>query len=447
MIELPPVFLKRMEDSLGSADYGKLLLSYEEPAVKGLRVNKLKKRPHLQERLKELFSLSPIPWEELAFYYPEGERPGAHSLHEAGAYYLQEPSAMLPVQQMELEPGLCVLDLCAAPGGKSTQIAARLEGRGLLVANEINPGRAAVLSENIERMGIRNAVVTQESPQSLSMRFSGFFDRILVDAPCSGEGMFRKNPEVAKEWSMEAVAGNSARQKQILDAASAMLKPGGIMVYSTCTFSEAEDEEVAEDFLSRHREYSLRHIRKYLPYDIKGEGHFCASFEKMDGNTAYRGRTGKSGPKGLKGKVLEPFRDFFKEYAIKDVDLDGNYTAFGENLYLLPEECPALSGLKVLRAGLSLGRLKEKRFEPGHALALTLGKEDAVLWQELTYEEAERYISGETLIQNNGEKGWRLLSVDGCTFAWGKGDGRIIKNHYPKGLRKRLYSLSNSKRI
>lgn len=262
MIQLPQDFRIRMQGMLGEA-YPAFLRSYDEEKYQSLRVNTLKGT--VEEFLeKALFAgLTPVSWEKNGFYYRSGETPGRQPLHEAGVYYIQEPSAMAPAGYLEAKPGEHVLDLCAAPGGKTTQIAACMHNEGILVCNEIHPVRAKILSENVERMGIRNALVTNETPQRLSEVFAGYFDRILVDAPCSGEGMFRKNEEACAEWSLENVRLCADRQDGILDCADEMLRLGGRLVYSTCTFAPAENEGSIARFLERHPDYQVVAVQKY----------------------------------------------------------------------------------------------------------------------------------------------------------------------------------------
>jgi NOL1/NOP2/sun family putative RNA methylase len=237
---LPQLFLDRMKQML-EEEYPAFLNSYEDARYQALRINPSKTDT---DRFTEetSFHLQPVPWEANGFYYEKEDQPGKHPYHEAGVYYIQEPSAMAPAAYLDAQPGEKVLDLCAAPGGKSTQIAAAMQGKGLLVSNEIHPARAKILSENIERMGIRNAMVTNESPQALASVFTEYFDRIMVDAPCSGEGMFRKNEQACDEWSPENVKTCAARQQEILSCAASMLRPGGRIVYSTCTFAPEENE-------------------------------------------------------------------------------------------------------------------------------------------------------------------------------------------------------------
>ncbi len=475
---LPEQFLARMKCILGE-EYQDFLDSSEKPPWQSLRINRLKGGGEPERKLKAFMDMEPVPWNGDGYYYKEEARPGKHPFHEAGVYYIQEASAMLPAVYLDAKPGEIVLDLCAAPGGKSTQIAAAMGGRGLLVCNEIHPGRAKILSENIERMGICNAVVTSHEPAVLAERFPGYFDKILVDAPCSGEGMFRKNGEAAFQWSPENVTMCAKRQKSILESAASMLKDGGRIVYSTCTFSTEENEENIGWFLERHPEFSveepgerpgpgnnpgimpgltafgnagvkgIENTVRLWPHKVKGEGHFLASLKKQgEGGLSCSG-----GERGLPEKDCALWLEFQKRYL--RTDLHGIYISFGSQLYLLPEEAPSLKGLKVLRPGLHLGTMKKDRFEPAHALALAIRAEDAVLRYDLSAAEAAKYLAGYALpvsapehTQQSGqampaknasmqkEKGWYLITVEGYSLGWGKHSGGIIKNHYPKGLRK-----------
>lgn len=454
----PAAFAERMEKMLGE-EYGAFLASYEEKKSQALRVNTLKGS---RERFAELspFALTPVPWEKNGFYYEEEARPGRHPYHEAGVYYMQEASAQVPAALLNAKPGERVLDLCAAPGGKSTQLASAMEGKGLLFCNEIHPARAKILSENIERMGISNAVVTNEPPQALAELFSEYFDRIMVDAPCSGEGMFRKNEEAVEEWSLENVAVCADRQDMILDCAAKMLRPGGRIVYSTCTFAPEENEGSISRFLRRNPAFriaeafktegmsagradwttepaeGLENTIRLFPHKVRGEGHFAAVLEKTGTVTeGYRGYCLNGEQKGIAEKEYAEYRAFEKE-AMK-VRLEGIFVRFGEQLYLLPEGAPSLQGLKVLRPGLHLGTIKKNRFEPSHALALYLKKEDVKHFSELSAKEREvaDYLKGMTL-SAEGEKGWYLICVDGYSLGWGKLAGGVMKNHYPRGLRR-----------
>lgn len=491
---LPELFLKRMQEMLGD-EYEAFRQSYEQEKYQALRLNSLKKirggksaatvlapqgeackEPLFWHGENQTFHLRRVPWAKDGYYYEKEDQPGRHPYHEAGAYYIQEPSAMAPVTLLEVKPGERVLDLCAAPGGKSTQIAAALQGGGLLVSNEIHPARARILSENIERMGIRNACVTNEAPQRLAQVFPEYFDRILVDAPCSGEGMFRKNEEACEEWSPENVELCADRQDEILDCAAQMLLPGGRLVYSTCTFAPQENEGSICRFLARHPEFTVVAVdkdklfgtngksyldgkREYLeacgeyetndeqraelsktlrlwPHHIQGEGHYAAVLEKA-GSVPMEYRAMPSGGliREADRKDLEECRAFCKEFL--QAELPGKYIKFGEHIYLVPEDMPNLQGLKVLRPGLHIGTLKKNRFEPSHALALALSPDEAVnVWSLSAKDDmVKAYLNGQTFVAC-GEKGWYLICVDGFSLGWGKLAGGIMKNHYPKGLRK-----------
>ncbi len=429
-MELPVQFLIRMKEMLG-AEYEAFLASYDKERAYGMRINTLKMEK--EEALKLLpFSLEPVLWCETGFYYQEEERPGKHPFHEAGLYYIQEPSAMITAELEEITPGEHVLDLCAAPGGKSTQLACKMQGKGVLVSNEINAQRAAILSQNIERMGIKNAIVTNESPEKLSKFLGAFFDKIVVDAPCSGEGMFKKEPLAVSEWSEENVENCSRRQREILSYASAMLKPGGRIIYSTCTFSKQENEDVVQGFLSEHAEYKVVQMHRIWPHKAKGEGHFAAVLQKAGEST--RQNTFEKAEKLEKGKLAQ--LEEFINSTLK-INLEGSFVTFGENLYLLPEQAPNLKGLKVLRPGLHLGSFKKNRFEPAHALSHALKASECrhVLDLSRDQREVEGFLRGETIEAVAEEKGWYLVCIEGIPLGFAKYSNGMFKNHYPKGLR------------
>lgn len=431
---LPKDFLKRMEGMLGEA-YPVFLESYQKPACHGLRINTLKGEGVARTVLGKFTQRNQVPWCETGYYYEDTERPGKHPFHEAGLYYIQEPSAMSPGQLMEANPGERILDLCAAPGGKTTQIAAGMQGKGVLVSNEIHPTRAKILAENVERMGIRNAIVTNETPDKLTTLFPNYFDKIMVDAPCSGEGMFRKNPEARDEWSVDNVLLCARRQLEILDCAVKMLRTGGRIVYSTCTFSKEENEEVMEEFCRAHEDFCLVKQGRIFPHQAEGEGHFYAVLVQ-NGNCRNVEEDGVQEQK-VSWKGYKECEAFIKENL--QCELYGSIVNFGDTLNLLPPGAPSLKGLKVLRAGLQLGIMKKNRFEPSHALAMALKPEDVVRSVNLSIDDTEIYnfINGETF-EYQGEKGWYLVCVEGYSIGWGKLAGGVMKNHYPKGLRKRL---------
>lgn len=450
---LPTEFLERMEKMLGE-EYPEFLESYEKNEYKALRINPIKtSAADFQKKWES--PLSKIEWEEEGFYYEGDIRPGKHPYHDGGVYYIQEPSAMAPVHYLEPKPGERILDLCAAPGGKSTQIGGKMRGRGLLVSNEIHPSRARILSENIERMGIANAVVLNEDPKRLAERFAGFFDKILVDAPCSGEGMFRKNEEAKEEWSPENVEKCAKRQDEILDLASKMLKPGGRIVYSTCTFSREENEGSIQRFMENHPDFYIQDVPLFSgmakskwgirlwPHKIKGEGHFFSVIQKKE-ETVFKEtaeRTKKvQFQKGQPVTAYPEFMEFCLENGLDQCEkadfMDGTYITFGEQLYLLPDGVPSLDKLRVLRPGLHVANIKKGRSEPAHALSHVLCREDMKHW--ISYsgkdEEIQKYLHGQTL-NVQGEKGWTLVCVDSYGLGFGKITGGILKNHYPKGLR------------
>ena len=428
---LPEAFLQRMEAQLGS-EYPAFLESLERPRAVALRFNPMKgERPVLP------FVGAPVPWEPEGFYYDPQTRPGLHVYHEAGVYYLQEASAMAPVALLDPKPGERVCDLCAAPGGKTTQIAGRMLGRGFLVCNEINPKRAKILSRNIERMGVANALVTNEHPETLASRFPGFFDRVLVDAPCSGEGMFRKEEAAVTDWSQETVQMCARRQREILDSAARLVRPGGRLVYSTCTFAPEEDEETLAAFLEAHPEFAPEPVDapwfvpgenasyRMWPHKLLGEGHFAAVLRKTGGESGEV-------PACPGGKCPKAWDSFAIEL---DITLpEGKAVSFGQSLYWAPTELPELNRLKVLRPGLELGTERKGRFEPAHALALWL--KTCAVTESFPPEspEMKAYLHGDVV--PSGKKGWCLVQAGGYAIGWGKGDGSVLKNHYPKGLRR-----------
>lgn len=492
-IKLPEAFCQRMQQLLGE-EAEEFFQSYESRREYGLRYNPLKftsQREFEEKYLQELgYELSPVPWCAQGYYYKEEEQPGKQPWHEAGAYYIQEPSAMSAVELLGVLPGDTVCDLCAAPGGKTSQIAGKMQGKGLLVSNEFYAGRAKILSQNVERLGIANTVVFNESTEHLAQVFPQFFDRILVDAPCSGEGMFRKDPQAVQEWSTDNVTLCARRQQKILEHAVEMLKPGGVLVYSTCTFAPEENELNIGRFIQEHQEMSLETAEvgeryfshglqklecssagekcsradlqnicteeltktyRLWPYKLRGEGHFLALMrkERMKEEERVSGEetAGKRRQKRRLAKNKETVKiemaaaDFlkFQETALR-IDLQercsGRYVLFAEELYLLPEGMKELSGLKVVRAGLHLGTCKKNRFEPSHALALYLHQEEAKRCVDLAgCSEAVRYLHGETVSCDSAQKGWTLVCVNGLSLGWGKAHNGVVKNHYPKGLR------------
>lgn len=458
MKKIPESFQQRMKTML-KEEYHAFIQTYEASSHQGLRVNTLKIGTAKFIGLSP-FSLDPVPWCPTGYYYSDKDRPGKHPYHAAGLYYIQEPSAMSVVEWLQPQPGEKVLDLCAAPGGKSTQIAAYLQGQGLLITNEINHSRAKALSENMERCGVKNALVTNETPERLAERFPAYFDRILVDAPCSGEGMFRKLDEACEDWSSEKVMFCATMQEDILDCAARMLQPGGTIVYSTCTFSQEENEGKIAQFLTKHSEFQLEELQhehgmaegrpewgegreelsrtvRLWPHLLKGEGHFAAKLRKMDEEHRVAPPVKEHKSKVDKAS-LQLFDDFQKEYLTLDQPLDPKqFLLFGDQLYAAPPGMPDIDKLKVVRPGWHLGTIKKGRFEPSHALALGLVSHEAK--QTLSFDseknELERYLKGESLMIEGTLKGWTVVCVDNYPLGWGKISNGQCKNHYPKGLR------------
>ncbi|MFZ5967904.1 MAG: RsmF rRNA methyltransferase first C-terminal domain-containing protein [Bacillota bacterium] len=453
MPNLPQDFLDKMRSLMGEA-YEAFLKSYDDERYAGLRVNTLKISTEEFLRLSP-FALDGVPWAEEGFYYGPEDRPGKHPYHEAGLYYIQEPSAMAVGTLLNPQPGERILDLSAAPGGKATHIAAKMDGTGLLVANEIHPSRAKILSQNIERMGVKNCVVTNEPPERLQDRFDNFFHRILVDAPCSGEGMFRKDEAARSEWSLEHVKHCAERQLYILEAADKMLMAEGYLVYSTCTFSPEENERVIDQFIQRHPEYEIQKVKGYegfspgraewsignsdkmgrtvrlWPHIARGEGHYIAVLQKTEGKSFKRT---KLTIRKLDKKELKEYDAFCKKFL--KASYEGQFIMYGEQLYIIPEEIGALDNLRVLRPGLHLGALKKNRFEPSHALALALQHQEVKnnVFLTATSTEVLDYLKG-NVFETEGADGWNLVNVDGYSLGWCKIANGIVKNHYPKGLR------------
>lgn len=462
-MNLPIEFENKMKAFLGN-EWDDFLYSYDNNRFQALRFNTLKvQSPEERMRILKTLKISSdkkVSWANEAYYFDENVRPGKHPYHEMGLYYIQEPSAMSAAALLAPKPGMRVLDLCAAPGGKSTQLATYLGDSGLLVSNEINTQRSRILSQNIERMGIKNAIVTNEDSFVLASHFPGFFNAIQVDAPCSGEGMFRKLPEAIEQWSVENVAICAARQKEILDNAAVMLKPGGVIVYSTCTFSKEENEDVIEYFLERHTDFTLEEMERFWPHKVDGEGHFVAKLvrrgsvdtdlkadRKTKKNKNSKNRKNETKP-ALTKENMKLLSEFLDETISEDMTAwikNSRLVMFGEQLYRLPDMEVDIKGLKVQRAGLHIGEFKKQRFEPSHSLALALKLNEAKNVVKLTCDNPQTigFFNGQSVMLSDEQaaeckKGWALVCVDGYTAGWGKVNGTQVKNHYPKGLRNKI---------
>lgn len=434
-----PAFVTQMQIQLG-AEAELYFDALQKDYVRGIRLNEKKIRHILPDGI-----LDRVPWAGSQSYYLSNDsEAGAHPLHEAGAWYIQEPSAMASVSVLNPQPGESILDLCAAPGGKSTQIAQKMQGKGLLVCNEPVLNRARILSRNIERIGISNALVVNADPETLANSWKERFDAVLVDAPCSGEGMFRRHPETQEQWQEGSPEGCAIRQAAILEQAIRMVKPGGRLVYSTCTFNTLENEGVIRELLKKHREWKTKAFKlngageapegmlHLYPHIVRGEGHFVALLIKNEGSEVFL----RNEPFPFPTPDSEMLRTW-EEFA-HGRRLPSPNAVFGEILLSTPA-LPPLKGIHVLRAGLQLGTRKGKVFEPDHALALSITEDSPFPGVELTLEEAHRFQAGETLSISEQEKGWMLPMLDGVVLGFGKASGGQLKNHYPKGLRKPLH--------
>ena len=462
MIELPEAFKKKMKGLL-ETEYEAFLESYEKERVQGLRLNPGK--AEAEEFLaKAPFHLTKIPWAKEGYYYDSGDRPGKHPYHEAGLYYIQEPSAMAVVELLEPKPGDCVLDLCAAPGGKATAAGAALQGQGLLVANDISTSRARALLRNLELFGIPNVFVANETPAKLTKAFPEFFDKIILDAPCSGEGMFRKEEALAKDWTPEKSMELSEIQKELILQAADMLRPGGLMLYSTCTFAPAEDEQTVSWLLENRPDMELAEMEDYegfshgvpewgngnpelikciriFPHKMNGEGHFLALFRKK-GQAIKESSRPHTKPDKNAFPLIE---EFLNEIGLKTLcgqPFDWERVEIrGDKAYYLPPVAHNFRGITFLRNGLYLGDLKKNRFEPSQPLALAIRKNEAeaVISLSASDERITRYLKGETLNIEPEEaahkKGWHLLCADGYPIGFGKLVNQILKNKYPAGWR------------
>ncbi|MEX2414566.1 MAG: RsmB/NOP family class I SAM-dependent RNA methyltransferase [Paenibacillaceae bacterium] len=497
--QLPEAFLNRMEHLLGT-DFTAFLASYDASRIYGLRINTLKAR---KEAFLELnpFQLSPIPWVEEGFYYEEEDRPGKHPYYHAGLYYIQEPSAMAPVELLQIQPGDRVLDLCAAPGGKSTQIAAKLQHQGLLVSNDNQAERQKVVVKNLALFGVRNAMVTVAEPDALAFSFPQYFNKILIDAPCSGEGMFRKDDSMISSWDTHSVAKCSLMQKAILDAAVLLLKPGGRIVYSTCTFSPEENEATIARFLDGHPEFKVERIDstygwasgrsdwiagehwlsdesfkpesveavegtvRLWPHLLRGEGHYIAVLshdreqqpfpnDKLITNPANPVMNNKPNLRKparvpIGSKETEELGLWFEFMSINlKRPIEGQWVCYGSHVFWTNWDLPDMSRINVARPGWFVGTIKKNRFEPSHALAMGLHREDALRVFDFAVDSEEiiRYLRGETLILSDSQmnkvsertpsKGYCLITVEGYPVGWGKWLDGMLKNEYPAGWRR-----------
>ena len=476
-MQLPETFLEQMKLLLGT-DYDAWLESYEKKSFAGLRFNTGKTNREAWENTLSPFELRRVSWTGNGYYIGEDAKASRHPYYFAGLYYLQEPSAMAPAAVLPVEPGDKVLDLCAAPGGKSTELGAKLKGEGLLVSNDISNSRAKALLKNLELFGIPNICVTSETPEKLASVFGPYFDKILVDAPCSGEGMFRKDPDLIKSWQERGPEYYAPIQRQILASAVSMLKPGGMLLYSTCTFAKVEDEDTISWLLETEPDMELVPVQPWegvcggfdnmpvirlFPHKIEGEGHFLALLRKKDKapqvqekhvpaaspDSATCGKAGKTPAVSASGKVsaevrkLETESDFSQWEDMVSFSFDRSRMMVRDGMvYYLPECFEKRWNLRYLRTGLLLGEWKKNRFEPSQAVAMALRMKEFSQTLSLSAQDERtvRYLKGETIFPTEEEaavfkKGWVLIGVDGYPLGWAKYTGSNFKNKYYPGWR------------
>lgn len=456
MTRLPAAFVENMETLLG-AELEAYLKSFEKPRFMGLRVNTSKISVEEFCRIKPFQSLRRVPWVHNGFYYTEEDAPTKHPYYYAGLYYIQEPSAMAPAGMLPVEPGERVLDLCAAPGGKATELAAKLSHTGLLVANDASASRTRALLKNLEVFGMPNILITSEMGDRLDRYFHEFFDKILIDAPCSGEGMFRKQAHMIPAWEKQGPEVFSRMQREILSQAAELLRPGGMMLYSTCTFSQLENEGSVDHFLKGHPDFHLVDLprcegfcpgrpelvdsafplekcARLFPHRIDGEGHFLALLQREGERTEHVPEKRKKHPK-LPAELMEFLEDVRMPLDLGQVEIKDT------RVYLMPEGVGACPGLRFLRSGLYMGELLKKRFEPSQAFAMVLKKEEYASVIDLPASDGRvvRYLKGETIEIGDGESGrdtgWQLVCVDGYPLGWGKLLSGTLRNKYFSGWR------------
>lgn len=461
MTQLPETFLHMMQDLLGE-EYPAFLASYDNPVRIGLRANRLKlSSEEFAGRIS--FPVSPLPWIDNGFISGEDGKASRHPWYYGGLYYIQEPSAMTPANLLPVKPGDRVLDLCAAPGGKATELAAKLGGQGFLLANDISVSRARGLLRNLERFGIANMSVCSETPENLLTRFPGYFDKILVDAPCSGEGMFRRRPDMVADWKERGPSHYSLIQRELILQAADMLKPGGYMLYSTCTFSSLENEGTVRWLLEKRPDFELVPVKWYegfthgigdcydavriFPHRMAGEGHFAALLRKgmaALGDEASAGGGSAEIPAGKKrredGLLPGAAADFLASLRGPSfLTARGRWRIRENRVYYLPEGLTAADGLRYLRTGLLFGEMKKSRFEPSQALAMALrmGEYPQALDFSPEDERVIRYLKGETVVPDQMPfvSGLVLVCAGGFPLGWGKIQNRMLKNKYDAGWR------------
>lgn len=463
---LPQKFKEEMKELLGD-EYSDFLESYNNPRTNSIRINNLKigREKFISLKLFDIdFDKDAVDWSDIGYYIDSDLSPGKNALHDAGAFYIQEPSAMSVVGCTDIKKNEHILDLCAAPGGKSTYILSKLENTGLLVSNEIDSTRIKALGENLERFGAINSIITNTDSKRLLTFFKGYFDKVFIDAPCSGQGMFRKDEYAINDWSESKVEECVSIQKKIIEDGFAMLKDGGMLIYSTCTFTKRENEDIIEEFLTNHSSAKFVNSHRIWPHKDRGEGHYCVRIIKMNNPLDLECDSDDYSINEINDKIKEPknrilskknkksrnnsdlvlYNEFIEGIIKRNSSflkkVEGhNIIKKGNMIYSVPDIGIDLSGLKMLRSGICLGEIKKNRFEPSHSLASALHTEDVNFYIDFENEskEIKKYILGES-IETGKSRGWILVTVDGVSIGWGKESNGVLKNKYPKGLRRAI---------
>lgn len=448
-MKLPVLFKEKMQRLLGD-EYEDYLESYNNPKYQGIRINTMKVSDEEWKQINPFTELQPVPWCKEGYYYTEPNKPSKHPYYFAGLYYMQEPSAMAPGAYVPIKEGDKVLDLCAAPGGKTTQVLAKLNQTGVLISNDISASRTQALLKNVENFGARNTIITNETPERLASKLPGYFDKILIDAPCSGEGMFRKDEGAIKSWETHGVEHCQALQREILEYAYAMLKEEGMILYSTCTFSPEENEGMIQEFLNHHPlcevvpltpvggiatghpewtkggDASLKGALRLWPHHLQGEGHFVCLIQKKEPTLDLAKR------QVIKKRIkdIPALSEFIETYT--HIDTDTPVIEVKDKVFMAIEDAPDLQGLRIVRSGMLLGELKSKRFEPAHAPVLAYSKEMFKQTIDLAVDDVNviKYLKGETLLVE-AQKGYHVICVEGHPLGFVKSNNGTLKNQYP----------------
>ncbi|MBN1488007.1 MAG: RsmF rRNA methyltransferase first C-terminal domain-containing protein, partial [Anaerolineae bacterium] len=454
-IHWPVDFVNRMRGWLG-AEAEDFLIALAKRDV-GLRLNPLRGDLHTLVGLLD-WQVEPVPWCPEGVWLHEDVQVGTHPYHTAGVYYVQDPSAMAAGILLDPQPGEWVLDLAAAPGGKATHIAARMQNQGVLVANDVVRRRASVLAMNLERMGVANALIANEYPERLAERWGGIFDAVLVDAPCSGEGTFSRDKRSVNNWSIGFVNDNAYGQRAIMEHAAALVRPGGRLLYGTCTFSPEEDEGVIAAFLAEHSEFevmdlpalpglhpghpewidapdNLRGVGRFWPHKSPGHGHFYALLRRKDGDEMVLPQ--KWVQQDVPGRVLRMYTECLADALVTPPPQEGLLLSSDDQLYITPLDPDLWAGLRILRPGWWVASLRHNKINLDHALAMALQATAVRMTVSLSPDDPRirKFLLG-GFWPDKGPDGWVWVSVDGFPLGWGKRGGGRLRSRYPIHLRR-----------